>query len=311
MPSVWECALFSSRAYAIAACLLAIGFHAAMPPQSGAADALADIESAQVELFKLAAPSVVYIVSKDKLGSGFAIASDLVVTNAHVVFGQKNVDVILLSGRKLNGTVEAFGVARVDLALIRLPHAGLPQMSVAFGVEPRVGMWVGSVGHGSGGGWTFTQGMISNIYPYKDRRPIFQTQIPLNPGNSGGPIFDRMGSVLGVATAGIKESNSINFAIRCDEICLAFPGKISVCPSVTMTAPEGVPIFLDGKLVGKGPSANVFVSPGTHEGLAVVDGQLLKTSFQYPGVKVVALSPDKASVDASATSRTIPAEPAK
>lgn len=268
-----------------------------------AADALADLESAQIELFKLTAPAVVYIVSKDKIGSGFAIAADLVVTNAHVVSGQKNVEVILFSGDKLNGVVEALGVAKVDLALIRLPQAKLPTMSIGFGVEPRVGMWVGSVGHGSGGGWTFTQGMISNIYPYKDRRPIFQTQIPLNPGNSGGPIFDRTGSVLGVATAGIKESNSINFAIRSDEMCLAFPRKISACPSITITAPEGVPIFVDGKLVGNGPSANAFVGPGTHEALAVIEGRLLKTSFQYPGVKVVALGAAKASTDMAPTSR--------
>jgi serine protease Do len=256
-----------------------------------ASDPLSELENAQIELFKKTAPSVVYIVSKDKIGSGFAVAEDLVLSNAHVVDGQKTVDVILISGQKITGVVETLGADKVDLALIRLPGAKLPFLSIAVGSEVKVGMWVGSVGHGSGSGWTFTQGMISNIYPYKDRRPIFQTQIPLNPGNSGGPVFDRNGNVLGVVTAGIKESNAINFAIRVDEACFALAGKVPTCPTLAITAPSDVAILVDGKLVGKGPSLNIFVTAGHHEALAIIGNSLIKVPFDFPAQRSINLTP--------------------
>lgn len=147
------------------------------------------------------------------MGSGFFVEPRLILTNAHVVKGREKVDVVLHDGRRVEGMVVERAVDDVDLALIEIATEGKPLELDAKG-ELQVGTWVASVGHGMGGVWSYTTGMISNIYPNGAERPVFQTQIPLNPGASGGPIFDRRGMVLGIVMSGIEDSNSINFAIR-------------------------------------------------------------------------------------------------
>lgn len=67
---------------------------------------------------------------------------------------------------------------------------------------------------GAGGVWTYTTGTISNICPVEGERTVFQTQSPLNPGASGGPVFDTQSRVVRIMTAAMVESNNIDFAIR-------------------------------------------------------------------------------------------------
>ncbi len=148
--------------------------------------------------------------------------------------------------------------------------------------ELRVGSWVGAVGHGAGGIWTFTSGMVSNIYPDGADKPVFQTQTPLNPGNSGGPFFDRRGRVVGVATAGMKDSQNINFAIRTDAALKRLKGLSGACECLVLRAPSGVPIFVDGKLVGQGPQAIVPAVRKSYEVFAIVGGQMRRLILNFP-----------------------------
>jgi serine protease Do len=158
---------------------------------------------------------------------------------------------------------------------------------------------VAAIGHGMGTTWTYTTGMVSNTYPvdgFADK-PLFQTQIPLNPGNSGGPIFDRNGVVVGVVTAGIQKAQSINFAIRSSEALRRFarlagprPPASSVAPAaLTVIAPEGAPVFVDGASVGKGPRVTAAVSPGEHEALAIIGGAAVRQRVTFPGTASVEL----------------------
>ena len=71
---------------------------------------------------------------------------------------------------------------------------------------------------------------------------VFQTQIPLNPGNSGGPIIDRTGRVVGIVTAGIKEANSINFGIDIGVALRSLSRLSALCDCLTISAPDGVPV---------------------------------------------------------------------
>ena len=152
-----------------------------------------------------------------------------------------------------------------------------------------VGSWVGSIGHGSGGIWTFNTGMVSNIYPAGSERPIFQTQIPLNPGSSGGPIFDRQGRVVGVVTAGEMESNNVNFGIKIDLAFQYLSRLESLCACLTVSAPQGVPVFLDGVMVGKGPKLLLRVPAGNHSLFVVKNGQMVKQLVNYPKQRIVDL----------------------
>jgi S1-C subfamily serine protease len=253
-------------------------------------DPLAAVEAYQQQLFEEIAPSVIFISQGDGLGSGFFVnRTGLALTNKHVVGDAKSVKVVLHDGRSASAKVVERAEGKTDLALIQVDVKSVAPLALTGFDELRVGSWVGSVGHGVGGVWTFTTGMVSNIYPSEKSRSIFQTQIPLNPGASGGPVFDRKGRVVGVVTAGIVDSNSVNFAIRSDVALGSLKKLADQCRCLTVTAPEGVPIFVNGDMVGKGPEVIVQVSDGEHEVFAVVKGKMNKKKVRFPESKEISL----------------------
>ena len=139
------------------------------------------------------------------VGSGFVIdASGLVVTSNHVVKGADSVTVTLQDGRKLEARVVGTD-PKTDLALLEV-DADEPLPAVEFGnsERTRVGDWVVAVGNPFGLGGTVTAGIVSGrgrdigSGPYDD---FLQIDAPINRGNSGGPLFDRSGRVVGVNTA--------------------------------------------------------------------------------------------------------------
>jgi S1-C subfamily serine protease len=258
---------------------------------AGAEDALLAVERQQQALFEKVAPSVVFISKGDSFGSGFFVGADgLVLTNAHVVEGRETVEVVLHDGRKVRGTVVERGAGKVDVALVQVPLKDTPVPPLGGVGDVRVGSWVGAVGHGRGAVWTFNSGMVSNIYPDGAERPVFQTQIPLNPGNSGGPIFDRRGTVVGVVTAGIEGASAINFGIGMDVARKALTKLAGTCECLVVNAPEGVPVFVDGTMAGTGPRVVLPVTQKRlYEVFAVIAGQMKKQQVRYPESREVTL----------------------
>jgi serine protease Do len=269
----------ASRAALAALLICALGAGAA-------ADPLAEIEAHQRQIFQRLAPSVVYIMNKGGTGSGFFVSGDgLILTNSHVVQGAEIVTVVLHGGGKFQGRVVERASDDIDLALVQIAKSGTPPL--VLGGQLSVGDWVASVGHGADSPWTFTVGLVSNIYPHKRSRPVFQTQIPLNPGSSGSPIVNRAGRVVGIVTAGITTASSVNFAIR-SEVALASLKRVADhCQCLVVLAPPGTPIFVDGRMVGTGPRAVIPVEPGPHELSAVVGGQLRERKLQFPEARLV------------------------
>ena len=263
--------------------------------QARAADApaagIAAIEQQQQQLFDTLAPAVVFILSGESFGSGFFVTGDgLILTNAHVVEGRAKVEVVLRDGRRLPGTVVERAADKIDLALVSTSLADAPVPPRASLSEVRIGSWVGAIGHGRGAIWTFNTGMVSNIYPAGTDHPVFQTQIPLNPGNSGGPIFDRRGRVIGVVTAGIADASAINFGIAMDVALRSLTRLALVSDTLIVKAPKGVPIFVDGVMAGTGPRVAVPAVAGkTYEVFAVVEGAMKKTQVRYPETREVEL----------------------
>ncbi len=252
-------------------------------------DPLAAIERRQQELFKKVGPSVVFISSANAFGSGFFVREDgMILTNAHVV-RRHPVKVVLSSGATYTGRLLRDPPKGVDLALVKIDMKGARTLPLLENPSLKVGTWVASVGHGEGGIWSFNSGLISNIYPRGKGRPVFQTQIPLNPGSSGGPVVDRQGRVIGIVTAGIKGSNSINFAIRTEVVVSTFPHLKSSCDCLVITAPAGVPVFVDGKMVGSGPRVTHSPGPGKHKVFAVIKGKMTKKIVSYPRQRLVEL----------------------
>ena len=268
--------------------LLALSL-AAWAPGARAAGALESLELEQQALFQKVAPTVVLISRGDVFGSGFFVSRDgLVLTNAHVVGTAQAVSVILNDGRKLEGKVLERGKDKVDLALVQVALKGAPTLAVSGISSVRVGSWVAAVGHGRGAAWTFNTGMISNIYPDGAERPVFQTQIPLNPGNSGGPIVDRLGRVVGVVTAGDMTAQALNFGISMEVAERSLERLSRACECFVVEAPPGVPVFVDESMAGTGP--RVVVPAATHKSyrvFAVIGGQRREAQVAFPAQREI------------------------
>ncbi|MBJ3775527.1 Do family serine endopeptidase [Acuticoccus mangrovi] len=154
------------------------------------------------------------------LGSGFVISADgVVVTNNHVVKDADEVVVNFADGSKLEAKI--LGVdPKTDLAVLKVdPPKPLKPLEFAASEDLRVGDWVMAIGNPFGLGGTVTVGIISarnrNLQsgPYDD---FIQTDAAINRGNSGGPLFDMNGHVIGINTAIISPSGGsigIGFAI--------------------------------------------------------------------------------------------------
>ncbi len=272
------------------------------------------VSNEQVALVERISASVVFISTDQGFGSGFIVDdSGLILTNAHILqrptaaqsaanrvaaaSGAPSAGstpspprVVLHDGRKFVGRVVEVGADDVDVALVQidLPHAPVLPLEPSF---PRVGEWVGAVGHGSGALFTFNSGMVSNVYADGAEPTVFQTQIPLNPGNSGGPIFNAKGQTVGVVAARLPSATSINFGISVAAARRALKGLTAACKTcLRVTVGGKVSVFVNGTLVGVGP---VVVLPQVKEEplevSAVVDGKMLKASVEFPKVRFVEL----------------------
>jgi serine protease Do len=140
----------------------------------------------------------------NSLGSGFIIdASGLVVTNNHVVDEADEVEVTLFDGRTLPAEIIGRDPA-TDLAVLRVsPDAPLPAVPFGDSETARVGDWVVAIGNPFGLGGSLTAGVISARGREIGGRydDYIQTDVAINRGNSGGPLFNMDGEVIGVNTA--------------------------------------------------------------------------------------------------------------
>ena len=250
---------------------------------TAAADVLADQEDAQTRLFARVAPAVIFIGDDKSLGTGFFVAANgLALTAAHVVAGDQQVTVVLYGGKRTRATVIARDTA-FDVALLRVAVDGaVATLPLASRVDLRVGQWVGAVGHGLGGVWAYTIGMISNLYENQQGTKIVQTQIPLNPGNSGGPIFDRTGRVVAIVSRGATTASSLNLGVHVADAFRVFDELLPMCDCLAVDVKGATPVFLDDTMVGTGPRVLVTPKAGPHTISAVVGGKQNERSIRYP-----------------------------
>jgi serine protease Do len=134
-------------------------------------------------------------------GSGFLISADgLVLTNAHVVDGAKEVTVKLSDHREYKAKV--LGADRSsDIAVLKIDEHGLPTVTLGDSEQLGVGDYVLAIGEPFGLEETATAGIVSakgRSLPGDGYVPFIQTDAAVNPGNSGGPLFDANGSVVGI-----------------------------------------------------------------------------------------------------------------
>ena len=210
-----------------------------------------------IALFRAASPSVVLIVTDDSLGSGALIdASGLILTNSHVVGDATEIVVVFKPARE--GAEPAMADMRIgevvktdltsDLALIKVPTVpvghGVLRLGDAAAVA--IGSDVHAIGHPSGAAWTYTTGIVSQLRPnyewttegksFTHKADVVQTQTPISPGSSGGPLVNDAGVLVGVNTFINTVAQNQNFAVGLKDI-KAFIGRTGNRDGIARPAP--------------------------------------------------------------------------
>ena len=206
-----------------------VGFGLGIPELKAAANCTESI----AELFKRVSPSVVFISAisidpfkvinrvKTAIGSGFIIDKEgLVLTNSHVVFGQNIIIVTLDDGNK--AVAKVLGADPIfDLAVLQIPTLpeGHPAANLGDSDAVQIGEEVLAIGNPMGLEQTLTRGIVSGVNRVLPEStmsmtlPLIQTDASINLGNSGGPLVNRCGEVIGINSSILTEAQNIGFAV--------------------------------------------------------------------------------------------------
>lgn len=171
------------------------------------------LELATAEIAELAAPATVSVVCRDSVGAGFFVTPDRVLTNAHVLCGGfQTLQVELADGRLEEGKVlnvnEDFDVALIEVTGV--DETPLP-LGEASGLS--VGDDIVVIGTPLGMDHTVHEGAVSHVARHMYGMTYIQIDANVNPGNSGGPVLDTRGRVVGILSMGVPGAVGLGFAL--------------------------------------------------------------------------------------------------
>jgi len=236
------------------------------------------------------------------LGSGFIVSPDgIVLTNAHVVDGADTVVVTLTDKREY--TAKVLGKDKTtDIAVLKIDAKDLPVVAIGDPAGTRVGEWVVAIGAPFGLDNTVTAGIVSakgRSLPGDAAVPFIQTDAAVNPGNSGGPLFNLKGEVIGINSQIFSRSGGFQglaFAIPIDVAMdvkdqIAHNGKVthgrlgvsiqevnqSLAETFGLSKPGGA---LVGSVVKDGPAAKAGIEAG--DVILKFDGKTITRSADLP-----------------------------
>lgn len=156
------------------------------------------------------------------VGSGFIVSPDgVILTNAHVVNGATEVTVKLTDKREFKAKVSGIDKPS-DVAVLKIDARNLPTVKLDQADDVRVGEWVLAIGSPYGFENTVTSGIVSaksRALPGDSYVPFIQTDVAVNPGNSGGPLFNMRGEVIGINSQIYSRSGGyqgLSFAVPID-----------------------------------------------------------------------------------------------
>src|SRR3989441_11274910 len=206
----------------------------AQPTDAGLLDAYS---AAVVSVVDAVGPSVVSVRTNARAGrrggagAGTGVvsaAAGYVLTNSHVVHGASDLEVSLTDGRRVAATLTGDDPA-TDLAVIRVDAPALPAVHLGESARLRVGQLVIAIGNPFGFESTVSAGVVSALGRSLRSTTgrlidnIIQTDVALNPGNSGGPLVDSRGRVVGINSAVFAMAQGISFAVPIDTATWVVP----------------------------------------------------------------------------------------
>jgi len=238
------------------------------------------------------------------LGSGFIISQDgYILTNAHVVETAEEITVKLTDKREFKAKVIGSD-RRTDIALIKIDASSLPMVRFGDPSRLRVGEWVLAIGSPFGFENTVTAGIVSakgRSLPQENYVPFIQTDVAVNPGNSGGPLFNMRGEVVGINSQIYSRTGGfmgLSFAIPIDvanDIAqqLRTTGKVTrgrigvVIQPITKELADGFGLpKAQGALVNSvekgGPADKAGIEPG--DVILRFDGKAVNSSEDLPRI---------------------------
>jgi S1-C subfamily serine protease len=184
------------------------------------------------DVIERAMRGVVRIETQTSRGSGFFVRPDLIVTNAHVISGFAAVSVTTQNGARLPGRVAQIS-DEADVALVQVGLPGSPDAELPLGTSAALRLGQGIVALG----WaesieqrTLARGIVTGLRRVLDR-PFLQTDAAPNPGDSGGPVMNRQGEVIGITTLRATDG-SAGYAVPIDDakplLARAGPGVMTL-----------------------------------------------------------------------------------
>jgi len=237
-------------------------------------------------------------------GSGFIVdPSGIIMTNAHVVKDAKEVTVKLTDRREYRAKVLGAD-AKTDIAVLKIDAKNLPVLALGNTKDLKVGEWVLAIGSPFGFENTVTAGVVSakgRSLPDDSYVPFIQTDVAVNPGNSGGPLLNARGEVVGINSQIYSRSGGyqgVSFAIPID-VAVQVKDQIVATGKATharlgVAVQEVNQAFADSFKLDKPEGALVSNiekgGPGDHAGLKAgdvirkVDGQAIVSSGDLPAV---------------------------
>ncbi|MFV0283171.1 MAG: Do family serine endopeptidase [Castellaniella sp.] len=234
------------------------------------------------------------------IGSGFVISDDgYILTNNHVVDNANGIFVTMTTGKEYKAKVIGTD-ARTDIALIKIEASDLKPIPIGDSDKLRKGQWVLAIGSPFGLDSTVTAGIVSAINrDTGDYLPFIQTDVAVNPGNSGGPLINLQGQVVGINSQIISRSGGfmgISLAIPIDEVMrvvaqLKAHGKVTrgrigvqitevqddVAKALGLEKGQGA---LVSSVEADGPAAKAGIHPG--DVITAFNGQPIKHMTDLP-----------------------------